>query len=385
MDFNSIKQDFYWSFSILSLVLMGAACGPNLPRVGEDQQKEEHSRDKNGRKTSITRSFGNFQLSCGINQTNLDYQIKTPEGWNGKLFAMVLNGSPGTLYFGDNLAFPALLQKIPSPSQLGITDPYAGLINGLLQQGYRVLEAKYARDPKVCGTHGTMEGFYSVCCGQGLDAVEKHNAALYDAAVAALDYHSDKSNQKLSGFGFSLGGTQVESMAFLSGKKFEKVGITGVLIGKGSVGCGNVASNPGNSVFDGESWTSFVSFADAVTRSTQGCSSKNHMEYDTFNSDFENFQYKYSSKLAIFEGARQQPESPKTLYGRDFGDLGNQILTIPGLDLQAKHIQTIRNQSQAPVETVLELYQTCGHEVLFCPGAQGKPLKDILSFFDPQR
>lgn len=382
MSIKSSLNHLLLGIACLSIASLNSACGPKLPRVGGNSGKQSQSNDR----VAFDKTFGKFQLSCGVNETQLDYRLKTPQGWQGQLFAMILNGSPGTIYFGDTVAFPTALHLMPSKEETGISDNYAGLIEGLLRQGYRVLEVKYDRNPKTCGRFGSMEGFYSVCCGQGIEAVEKHNADLYEAAIQALNYHPDQTDQKLAGFGFSLGGTQVESMAFVSGKKFDRVGITGVIIGKGSAGCGNIVANPGKSIFDGETWTAFVDFADAVTQSTRGCSSLAHFEYNALNSDFSNFKFKFNNtRLGLFEGARREVDSPQKLYGLDLGSATNKILSIPGLDLQAQAIQTARNEASPAVETVLKLYPTCGHEVLYCPGAQGNSLKDILSFFDPQK
>ena len=51
--------------------------------------------------------------------------------------------------------------------------------------------------------------------------LKSRNAALYDAVIEKLGYSPDNAEHRLIGFGVSLGGMQVESMAFITGKKFE--------------------------------------------------------------------------------------------------------------------------------------------------------------------
>ena len=50
-----------------------------------------------------------------------------------------------------------------------MSDPTKGLLQGLLLQGYRVLEVRYQPHPTHCGGEETLDGFYALCCRQGLN------------------------------------------------------------------------------------------------------------------------------------------------------------------------------------------------------------------------
>jgi hypothetical protein len=159
--------------------------------------------------TSSTRHVSRSEavaLSCGTNSFSGQMRIsERKDGPKPGQFAILLNGSPGTSFFADS----------------GKT--YRNFTQSLLADGYRVLELKYPHNPANCGLAGSMDGFYSACCKQGLPNVTQHSKEVYQIAISKLGYDPSNPNHKLTGVGFSLGAVQLQSMAFISGEKFEKI------------------------------------------------------------------------------------------------------------------------------------------------------------------
>jgi len=333
---------------------------------------------------------GTFALSCGARSGNLEYQMNTPHGWNGRLFAMVLNHSPGIYYLSENLT--GLISTLEASTnsnevQIGsylrtVEDPYQGIKRGLLSQGYRVIEVRYPASPRPCSpAMHEATGFYSLCCRQGLSAVADHNAALYDRLVHQLGYNPQNSEHRLVGFGVSLGAIQVQSMAFKSGKKFEKVGLSGVLMGDSEQGCrwGRTFAN------NGLSWRDFMHFADALTRTGDGCSNPRNMEYEAYQHNFRWLNYRSRWDLGMFEGSRRTSlpalstlEDPIGLHGADA-----QVEAIQHARRAVDHASNGSVLQAEEAATTVHFYPNCGHDVLFC--SRGEAVRDILQYFSPDR
>lgn len=281
---------------------------------------------------------GKWNIKCGTQTTNLSYRV-TPAhtlSIQKPKFAILLGGSPATTYFSD------------AKSEMN------DLSHSLLELGYSVIEVKYPTSTKSCGSVVSVDGFYSACCGQGIQAVAEHSARIYDFALQALGISQNTESFELVGIGYSLGAVQLEFMAFQQGKYFDKVALTGILAGDSVQGCKtghNLIPN-----FDGMAWTGFMNYFDAITTSTRGCSQKwgAALEY-TSDLNFENLPYFQATELGLFEG--------------DLPVLG-------GHPDQAKYISDHRKS--AP--TQLSLFSNCGHDPWACENGKKNLNSTLLNW-----
>jgi hypothetical protein len=307
-------------------------------------------------------------LKCGSNEAKVSFRVTGPE--DAEQFAILLSGSPATEYFSDLAQAFAKEQGAPLPPN---EDPYFQLAEGLRARGFRVLELKYLNEAKSCGSAGTMSGFYSACCAQGLEKIKAHNDDLYDIMVKKVGFDETRPNHRLVGFGFSLGAIQVQTMAFMSGKKFHKVGMTGVLLGSPEQGC----STPKNDD-SGMSWEAFVHYADALTPSTEGCSVPSKNEFGK-KFDFENFPHAKDGDMGMFEGGA---------YSTHLFDNARNQIPAPSNPGQVEYIARARsgkkeltatNRLKRVGRTTFKLYPGCGHEILFC-GKALNAMEDIVEY-----
>ena len=310
-------------------------------------------------------------IGCGTQFGQVSFQLSGPE--NGKNFALFLSGTPATSYFSEQVH--DVMMKYLGFSLPHAIDPYRRIVRELGERGYRVLELKYHNQETHCGSAGVVEGLYAACCRQGLPAVEAHNQSLYDQATQALGYDPKNPDHRLVGLGLSLGAIQLQAMAFMSGRKFDRVGLAGVLLGNPEQGCSSGRTHAD----DGMSWRCFMNFADSLTKSTVGCTSF-HPEDFEYGSEyrFENLPHAKEFELGLFEGEAWKPEmltSPANFLG------------APGNPQQVEYIVRARTgnldlsgstELQKVGQTTWKLYPGCGHEILYC--SQGSAYKDILDF-----
>lgn len=273
-----------------------------------------------------------FNGSCGTETSEIFYQVRSP-AYPTDRFALILNGSPATEYFSSTGG----LQK--------------NLVDSMVQEGFKVLEIKYPYKAKLCGSAGPVDGFYSLCCQQGVSAAIEHSQNLYDQAISVLGYSPSNPKHILVGLGFSLGAVQLQGMAYFGGRKFDKVALTGVLMGDTETGCRTVPH------LDGMAWTGFTSLADSITTTGKGCSQKDGapLEY-TEEYNFDRLPYREQGLLGIFEGT-------STL--------------LLGHPAQADFIADHRN----PSTTFKQTYKGCGHDIWICLKAS-QLNRDILDFFN---
>src|SRR5579871_1045209 len=178
------------------------------------------------------------QITCGTNSSDVSWRIRGQKN-AGNRFAIMLNGSPVTQYFGDE-SFQS-----------------ARLVDELIKQGYKVLEVKYSGSG----------GFYSLCFMQGLENVSNHCASLYDLAVDKLGFDAANPDHKLVGVGWSIGAVQLQAMSFMHGKRIDNIALTGILLGNAEKGCQSYREDEN----DGYSWKFFHDLAAALTTNGNGC------------------------------------------------------------------------------------------------------------------
>lgn len=298
---------------------------------------------------------GEFSLNCGYRQVNVEYRTSVDKrSLFTTNFAMLIDGSPLIKYFTDN------------------TGNYQNIGKLLLKKGYKLLEIKYPDQTLPLEDFGEARGFYVACLNQGMDAISKHSADLYEAIIKVLNY--DQKNHRLVGLGFSIGAVILQSMAFTQGKKFDNLALTGILLGDVANGyilghkqrkqislVGKTLSleeyYSQKELFDGTSWASFIHLADQVRK-------KDSVDIE-FNTDlnFENQRFYTASNLAMFEGNKTKinPYS-----------FGQKEAANPA---QVRYIADKRSIQRAPTQTFF--YDNCYHSVINC----GKNIvNDIVSF-----
>jgi len=305
---------------------------------------------------------GVFLLNCGERLVNIDYRISADTtGLAHNKSALLLNGSPGTEFFGDGGGNYQMLQE------------------ALIWSGYKVIEISYAlrvEESSEESSDVTAEGFYSACLHQGMDNVNKHSADLYDVVINKLGYDPNNPAHRLVGFGYSLGAVQIQSMAFTHGKKFNDIVLTGVLVGDVVNGCllglkyleylemahgeDDLCSDPQFS--EGLSWASFIDLAQQITVSGNGCCDR--CSDDTKNEYTEKFNFEKqpffnASNLFIFEGALACKKG-----------IDDEFLAAN--PAQAKYITDKREAVGAPTKTYY--FDKCSHEIVNCAGNEGVEL-----------
>lgn len=309
---------------------------------------------------------GSFPVHCGSNLIRMSYRITHPKDESKfasdpkKRVTLLMGGDSGTVYFGDK-GVVAADQDVRFRNR---KDPYQALVNGLIEKGQRVIEIKYPVAKKQCGSAGEVTGLYSACCAQGLDNFKRHNAEVYEKIVWLTGYRARNRDHQLSVYAQGSAAAQVQSMAYASGKRFYRVGLTGALFGNGVLGCQNGQAN----LTDGIAWTSYMNSLDSLTVTTRGCSQNAvggiaNLEFTPEHSNFANFQYKRKWGLGLFEGQNVAAVAP--------GEPG----ALPG---QANAIEAERLNLQLAHRTVKTLYLNCGSELLYC--TQGQALQDILNY-----
>jgi hypothetical protein len=306
---------------------------------------------------------GILLLNCGSNKIKLDYQVSFDNQKFDNNFALLIDGSPVRLYFSDN---PRNYEKISQE---------------LWDLGYKLFEIKYNYN----------NGFYDACLNQGIDNITRHAADIYDHALRLTNYQPENSSHRMVGFGFSIGAVLLQRMAFTMGKKFDAVGLTGVLLGDAERGCKeglrvqSYLAQSGMSyetrefcgepeLEEGMSWASFMDLAQIITQSGQGCCIPNTQGFGacapgvtseyTKELNFERQPYFAASKLAIFEGSQ-------TCVAPAFFEKFS--AANPG---QVNYIAQQRKLVNAPIETYF--YPACAHSIINCSGQQG--LQDIINF-----
>lgn len=306
-----------------------------------------------------------FIASCGSNSAEIRYKITLPaDTGNKNLFAIVLNGSPGTIYFSEVAPYAKLFGVVPPETH----DYYGEIITKLTQQGYRVLELKYPRNQKNCGHVKDSEGFYSLCCGQGMNAVIQHNAQVYKETTQALGYDPSNPKHRLVGLGWSLGSMQFSTMKYISGLKIDDLALIGNL--QGSVFRGCFDPTPGIAYPN-----AFKKYADAISPSTQGCSNRLALQYDQ-SLDFDKLPYAHTGRLALFEGRLTSSSSRLSIM--QGGNPGQVDLILDA----RKDAQTRVYGNEIPGSTNACIYDQGSHEILFL--SNGKASQDILRFLDPK-
>lgn len=293
---------------------------------------------------------GTEMVQCGTNFGMIEYRtaVLEPFSKDTQLFGILSNGSPATDFFSD----------YPEQQRFAIE---------LLKKGYKLIEYKYSLPPVY-----QQEGFYALCYQQGLQNVIRHTGQIYDFAVKTLGYQENHSDHKLIGVGWSLGALKLEAMAFVLGKKFHQLALTGVLWGDVEKGCTDGAlAGHGNdpSKFNGWGWGYFIEWADVITLPGKSCEdawkSGTPSEYNAqLNFNHLPFANRKDLNLGMFEGKKRYEP-----YNKHF---------VGGNDQQVNFIEGYRKSVHAPVKKYL--YDGCGHEVFQC--SQGKMTKDMLNFLN---
>jgi|GEM_PF-5253719 len=282
----------------------------------------------------IREEKGFFKLNCGTLSGKVHFRtsVDTRKPFANK-FAILIEGSPLSEYFSNNFG------------------NFEVIFWSLIANGYKVLELKYPQGNIKSPNSGYAYGFYAACLHQGMEAVIQHEGHLYDAMVKRLKYDPRNSQHELVAFGFSIGASKLQSMAFTLGKPFDRIGIAGVLLGDVENGSKTDLTN-----LDGISWASFLQYARQISSDGLGCAGSEF----TAKYNFEKQKYFTTSSLAMFEGTKTRIAS--------FESTAN-----PG---QVRYIAQKRLEYGAPTETFF--YENCDHDVIKCAGK--KIAQDIVHF-----
>lgn len=318
--------------------------------------------------------IGEMPLKCGERMVNVVYKISADEVKKiPNKSALLLYGSPGTQFFGD------------------VGGNYKALADALRNYGYQIIEISYPHRG-MQSDENLARGFYAACFRQGLDSVQKHSADLYDAIVQKINYEPLNPEHQLIGFGFSLGAIELQSMAFSWGKKFDRIGLTGVMLGNAVQGCRvgleylakekdfvarDIAMCSEPQFAAGFGWHSFIEYAQYLTTSGNGCCLEGSSLYGgcakgqkneyTAKLNFESQPYYTASNLTIFEGTIACNNLP--------------LYSFAGANpAQVKYIAEKRQAAGAPTKTYF--YNNCAHDVLGC--ANNNIVKDILNALVPE-
>ena len=319
--------------------------------------------------------LGEIPLECGEIAINAVYKLsadqtkKMPNKW-----ALLLNGSPGTQFFTDEGA------------------NFKAVADGLREKGYQIIEIAYPHKASK-DDESEARGFYSACYRQGLDNVQKHAADLYDAITHKINYDPQNPDHEFVAFGFSLGAIEIQSMAFGYGKKFDRIGLSGVLLGDAVQGCrvGLEYLEKESSLIDDEvdmcseprftaglGWHSFMDLAQFLTVSGNGCCIEGSSSYGgcregeksefTTKLNFENQPFYTISTVSIFEGTK----ACSKLSLDEFAGAN---------PAQVKYIVEKRQAAGAPTKAFF--YDNCSHSVLECVDNNNSVVKDILDALAP--
>lgn len=318
---------------------------------------------------------GVLPIQCGNKSVNVEYRISFDaiKPVSNK-FAILIDGSPTTKFFSDN------------------GNDYYRITSKLRAAGYKIFELRY---PKTSGEPWLgAQGFYSACYHQGLDNIYKHSADLYDGAIQKLGYQPHNPSHEMVALGYSIGAVLVQAMAFTNNKKFDRIALTGVMVGDAVRGCQDglkqlarlrevpMSIEPNDfckdeAISGGTSWAAFMELAQLITKSGNGCCIEKPNEFGscsagtkneyTNNYNFEEQPYFANSNLAMFEG------DMNCLHP----DLFN---NIPASNMaQVNYIAAVRAKKNA--KTKIFSYPGVGHTIINLAGERA--VKDIIDFLAP--
>lgn len=323
--------------------------------------------------SAIKKEESSFEIPCGSNEAELEYQILHDTKFNTGKFALLINGSPLVDYFSED------------------GENYAILTKKLLDQGFKILEIKYTNASQRAKNGQRAQGFYSACLHQGLENIIHHAGKVYDKSIELLAYDPKNPEHELVSVGYSLGAVLLQSMGHTLGKKIDRMALTGVLLGDAANGCAlglkqrhwiekvnkGLATNrdyfENEELFTGISWASFMKLAQVITTSGEGCCIEGPSEYGqckdgnrneyTAQLNVENQKFFTASKVGIFEGKITKIHA----FYDDVKSAAN-----PG---QVEYIERMRRLHGASTE--LHFYEECGHPVIGCDESS---VDDIFKF-----
>jgi hypothetical protein len=335
--------------------------------------REKNSTSQEGGSLTFSEGTQEFQfknVACGKNKADLTIKVTRPDsGGKSHRYVLALGSSPGIQYFEET------------------GEGRHELISELVRHHDSIaIQIKYPDRQRACGPAGKVTGFFSACCGQGLEEIAHHHAKVYQLALGAAQFDRDLDPEKsLLGVGFNLGTLQLTSMAFSTGLPFDRIAMMGSIFGNVEQGCRNLTW--ANFLDPNLAKDLFSDSIDSMTQSAAGCTQKKGAKLELTSAyNFDELSHAQNWELGLFEG--ENSLDLKELMISQYPALAeangvtreSKPMFLPfGVDLEYHPAQYIFD-SRSLTNTEIHWYSGCGHDPYACVSGQSQVNRDLLKF-----